>query len=485
MNQSQHDLHQDFNRLLKLAQSARVRLKAYIHNIQKAGNQYLPNVADVLLDESKHLDQKFESLETQIKQAVHSEQKVALSHELRILYSLLGSTLSMSDWQAPGFETSKTLLMGQQKPHVTPHYRDYKRDRHHNGVLYQKKFVKEYIDKQLHRSPEAFVFSSGQSAFTTVALNVRSRILPGDKIFVGRGTYFENMFILTRMFNEKIVFFDEMDIDQLKQLVVMYKPRAVFVDTLSNTLGMPALNIQRFTKEVLPMLQWDSYLVFDNTLLATSFQPLMQLPLFGHIRYYVVESLMKYHQFGMDRVTGGVVTCSEIDGISLMRQRIHYGTMMSDACVEMLPTPDRKMFDARLARLQRNTVYLSRLVYEHLMKHPHRHISHVVHPQLPNHPAYEWSKDAKFMGSSFSFVFKKGHEHYFIYRMIMNRVFRAAKRAGVMISGGTSFGYDATRIYLTARFASVNVTPFLRISPGTETQEEIEKLGEVLIRALS
>jgi hypothetical protein len=54
----------------------------------------------------------------------------------------------------------------------------------------------------------------------------------------------------------------------------------------------------------------------------------------------------------------------------------------------------------------------------------------------------------------------------------------------VDLNAGTSFGFDVTRIYLTARHANEDARPFIRISPGTETEEGIERVKEVLLLAL-
>ncbi|MCC6639285.1 PLP-dependent transferase [Candidatus Falkowbacteria bacterium] len=484
MNQNTHDLIVDFNRLERLAQSAQIRLQQYVNEVSKSRDHYAPTVCDFLISQAKQLNVSFERFVDEVGNEATRDKEV-LSHKLRLLYSQLGATLTMSDWQAPGFESSKTMLMGQQKDFVTPHYKDYQRDLHKTGKVYQKKFVKEYVDSQFHRSPEAFVFSSGQSAYFTTAFHVHIRLEPGEIVVAGKGSYFENIYVLSRLFKDRVVFFDENNIDALVDLVKEKKPRAIFIDTLSNSYGMPAPDMNRLIKEVLPLFSQGSFVVLDNTLLATSFQPLALFPPLQHLRYFIVESLMKYHQFGMDRATGGVVICSEIDGIGMLLSRMHAGTMMPDANVAMMPTPDRALFDERLKRLHRNTQYLAQLLHDHLTKHPHRHISHIVHPQLPNHPSYAWAKDMKFCGSSFAVAFKDKHQHYLLYRMIINRMMRIARRKGVMLSGGTSFGMDATRVYVTARLNTVDVTPFMRVSPGTETIDEIQALGEVLIEALS
>jgi len=49
--------------------------------------------------------------------------------------------------------------------------------------------------------------------------------------------------------------------------------------------------------------------------------------------------------------------------------------------------------------------------------------------------------------------------------------------------GGSSFGFDTTRIYLTAEGADYG-EPFVRIAAGTEHRLEVERVAEALTAAV-
>ena len=49
--------------------------------------------------------------------------------------------------------------------------------------------------------------------------------------------------------------------------------------------------------------------------------------------------------------------------------------------------------------------------------------------------------------------------------------------------GGSSFGFDTTRIYLTAEGADYG-EPFVRVAAGTEHRLEIECVAEALVAAV-
>jgi hypothetical protein len=58
-----------------------------------------------------------------------------------------------------------------------------------------------------------------------------------------------------------------------------------------------------------------------------------------------------------------------------------------------------------------------------------------------------------------------------------------AARRGVRLLAGSSFGFDTTRIYLTAARAELG-TPFVRIAAGTEHRLELEALADALAVAI-
>jgi hypothetical protein len=58
-----------------------------------------------------------------------------------------------------------------------------------------------------------------------------------------------------------------------------------------------------------------------------------------------------------------------------------------------------------------------------------------------------------------------------------------AGRRGVALLGGSSFGFDTTRIYLTAEDAECG-DPFVRIAVGTEHRLEVERVATALVAAV-
>ena len=57
-----------------------------------------------------------------------------------------------------------------------------------------------------------------------------------------------------------------------------------------------------------------------------------------------------------------------------------------------------------------------------------------------------------------------------------------AARRGVALLGGSSFGFDTTRIYLTAEGAERG-EPFVRLAAGTEHRIAVETVADALAAA--
>jgi hypothetical protein len=61
---------------------------------------------------------------------------------------------------------------------------------------------------------------------------------------------------------------------------------------------------------------------------------------------------------------------------------------------------------------------------------------------------------------------------------------QVARRRGVALVAGSSFGFDTTRVYLTAGATGFG-RPFLRIAAGTEHRGAIDAVADVLATALT
>jgi cystathionine beta-lyase/cystathionine gamma-synthase len=292
-------------------------------------------------------------------------------------------------------------------------------------------------------------------------------------VLVGAGVYHETRLLLERALGDQVSVVHECDGPGLAQAIEELCPAAVFLDSLSNTKWMPVVELS----SVLECLRGtDTYLVVDNTGLSVSCQPFALAD--ESVRLIVFESLLKYAQLGLDRANAGVVVARAEDSATLSDYREHLGTNVADVAVHALPTPDRGVLERRLARLQRNALFLA----SRLRESAHEAVE-IVYPGLAPHPCAEEPSRLVFSGGCLAIVLD-GHdpdlrrEH----ALVEAAVAEAAAR-GVSLIGGSSFGFNTSRIYLTAARAEYG-DPFVRVAAGTEHRVDLESLADALIAAL-
>jgi hypothetical protein len=86
-------------------------------------------------------------------------------------------------------------------------------------------------------------------------------------------------------------------------------------------------------------------------------------------------------------------------------------------------------------------------------------------------------------GGCFSLLFGERAQRLERQHRLVGQAVAEASRRGVSLLAGSSFGFDTTRIYLTAARAEYG-TPFVRIAAGTEHRLELDPLTEVLATAI-
>jgi cystathionine beta-lyase/cystathionine gamma-synthase len=391
-------------------------------------------------------------------------EKAALADLLRTEQALLAALLSAPDWQSPSYLHSDVPAAGRQAGRVRAHWNDYKRDRHLDAEAYEREYVEALVDGPAQL--RALLTSCGMSAFTTIAsFLLLERKLAGP-VIAGAGLYHETRLLLERALPGRIRFVEERT---LRDAIDESRPSAVFLDSLSNTAWMPVPELD----DVIERLRGtDTYLIVDNTGLSVACQPFALAG--GSVRLVMFESLLKYAQLGLDRANAGIiVTRSDIAAV-LDEYREHLGTNIADVAVHALPRPDRQVLDRRLARLQRNALFLA----ERLSERAPAGVA-IVYPGLPSHPCANVAARLPFRGGCLSIVLRERDRRLVRERRLVEAAVAEAAKRGVRLLAGSSFGFDTTRIYLAAGRADCG-SPFVRISAGTEHQLALEPLAEVL-----
>lgn len=497
MTETLADIREDLSQRAALAQGCAARVWEFQGALERRGNEgheaAAPYVRARAEELSAVLGELVATLQARLAES-WTEADVAdllvLTREsgelLRTLHGEMGFLFSALDWQSPSFLNATFDQAGMQLGRITGTVNDYKRDWHLDAFDFEKAFSKEYLDARLRLPPHVYVTSSGMSAFATLLAHLQFHADLKGPILVGQGSYFENRWVLQRAFPGQVHEVDEFDAEGILAAARRLKPSLVLLDSLCNTDTLAMPDLAALLPALLRDLPRTSSVVVDNSGLATSCQPLAHVPRVpGHARLYVLESLNKFHQFGFDRVTGGVVWTTGGMPTGLQQTRVHLGTNLPDASTHALPRPNRALLDARLARHGRNALRLAERLNAFLAANPSGHVSHVVYPGLASHPAHAWTKDLPFCGALLVVAFQPGRQTVLEYQRFVDRVMEEATRAGVPLLSGTSFGLDTTRVYLTALHTDQVTRPFVRIAVGTETAAELDALAHVFETAFA
>ncbi|OGC88301.1 hypothetical protein A2419_00345 [Candidatus Adlerbacteria bacterium RIFOXYC1_FULL_48_26] len=499
MEETLADLREDYERLRALYSSAQERVQAFSIHLDKAHGSYVKPTRVYVKSQADGLQAILQGISAEVERVLKNDALWNVGHEeeliqkkkeygdlLRTFHATLGGLLSSGNWQSPSIWHTHTAQAGNETGKISVSANDYKRDMHIDEKRYGQQFVKAYVDHPLRLAPFAFPTSSGMSAVTTVLTSLHSRVAPDSVVMVGQASYFQNKWQLEKLFPGQIHYVDEFDTENMLLMAEKLQPSIVFLDSIcgAESLAMPNLSV--LIPKLSNLLSAESTLVLDNTGLASFCQPLRDLPLkpLGGMKLVVVESLLKFHQFGFDRAGGGIIWTPVGSEQGMFEARMHLGTIMPDASVLAMPVPDRELFDTRLSRIGRNAKIFAQELDE-FVGDGKGMLARVVHPSLPSHGAYSWAKDLPFQGPFVTLSFKEEKQDVSNYDAFVSRVEKAAQAAGVDIVGGTSFGFDTTRLYVTARYATNITAPFVRVSLGTETRGELDALIAVFKKALS
>jgi cystathionine beta-lyase/cystathionine gamma-synthase len=398
-------------------------------------------------------------------------EKASLADLIRVERGLTAALRGAADWQSPSFLHSLAPSAGRHEGRIRPHWNDYKRDRHLDAGRYERRYLRAVVAGP--PDLRALLTSCGMAAFTTVLsfLQLEGRL--EGPVLAGAGLYHESRLLLERALPRCLRLVDETDIGSLLGALDEVRPSALFLDSLSNTKWMPVPDLPRVLRH---LGDSETCLVLDNTGLSVSCRPFALAP--ESARLIVFESLLKYAEFGLDRANAGIVVARRDDAERLSRYREHLGTNVADVSVHALPRPDRPVLERRLERLQRNALLLA----ERLRARAPDAVE-IVYPGLASHPGAPVARRLPFRGGCLSIVFSGPDAALRRERALVGEAVAEAARRRVALLGGSSFGFDTTRIYLTAEDADSG-EPFVRIAAGTEHRLEIERLADALAAAV-
>jgi cystathionine beta-lyase/cystathionine gamma-synthase len=401
--------------------------------------------------------------------------RARLADRVRTVAGIAASTVVAAEWQSPSFDHSVRSNAGTFLGRVEAHRDDYRRDRHAEARAYEDAFLREYVAPPPDAALRALATSCGMAAVTTVLAFLGWLGALSGPVVVGMSAYHETRGLLRAAVPaERLHEVDESDTASLVRAIETASPTAIVLDTLANASRVAIPDIDAVAEAVARAAP-HAILVLDNSGRSCTFRPFDLVR--GRARTVVVESLTKYAQFGLDRVTGGIILASSDDAATLDDLREHLGTNIADASAATLPSPDGRRLGRRLGRIDRNTTLLARHFDRAIDSTAVRRVIGIEHASLrPD------ATSTRFGGGWFTLRFRADRDGPLDHRRFVEAAVEHARRARAPLVVGASFGLDVTRIYPISS-SSGGVVPFVRISAGIEHRSGIERLAETLIAA--
>ncbi|CAN5534397.1 hypothetical protein BH24ACT26_BH24ACT26_22860 [soil metagenome] len=406
-----------------------------------------------------------------------------LAELVRALQGRAAWLITGSDWQSPSFGHSMHSAAGRHTGKVTEHVDDYKRDRHPDARLFERAFLREYVDTDAGRCAEALMTSCGMAAFSTILGTLCLEWRTTGRVLIGRCLYHECKDLLRRALGARVREIDETDTCAMLRAITQLRPGAVFLDSLCNAREVHVPDLRRIIEHLERHVDEDLYLVIDNTGLSASCQPMAMLSGTNPALHLVVfESLTKFAQLGLDRVTAGMIIASPQDAAVLGRYREHFGTNVSDVSPYVIPEPSRAVLERRLQRVDRNALLLARRLRRAIGDRG-APWARVNHPALPEHPSYSVARRLPFRGGFLTLELERSWDHTGPQRAFVEAALEEAASRRVPLIAGASFGLDTTRVYSTSSGGD-GADAFLRVAAGTEHRLGIEGVADVLEAAV-
>lgn len=398
-----------------------------------------------------------------------------LKSAVRVAYRHRGTLLCDADWQSPVYAASTTLESNRLTQGIKEHVLDYKRDGHLDSLPYEEEFVQQYARHLGSANLHAYLTSCGMSAFTGIMGWLVQELKLGASALAIEPMYFENLH-LSKSFLPEVMRLSAPARQELLTTLRVQRPSLIICDAVTNCGAVLEHDIQTIIKWAAEEATHTVALVIDTTCLPSVLLPsdmLANLP--DNILVALVESLAKHHQFGMDTVTGGVIMLHASEALhgNFKKTRARNGVNIADTSVGSLPRPNRLRLTRRLQRHARN---LHALV-NRLQKEIGAGIIESISWLEKGVACAPW-----FNGSCFNLNLRPQFRSIEKYRQFEELVLKLAAERSLPITLGTSFGFDVTRLYVTAP-ATVFEPPFLRVSLGTETASQIDALAEIMNEA--
>lgn len=287
-----------------------------------------------------------------------------IKYSLRTLLKQLSGLASSTDWQSP----SRSNSMHSEKGHYQTEEDVYMRTGGSNYIKeFEKNFLSSYfsITEKNKRNTIGYATCSGMKALEIALIAAKVIRRSSSNVYYQKGFYFEGTSLVKYIFPDAV----ELDSDQVIEKIKEDEIGIMLLEPGSTWPFNSGINLDNIydllhnTNKSKPLI-----VIIDRTTTSITNQMLYKLDysLPAHVVLIIVESAVKYYQFGMDLCNMGfIVTYGKIfrykEYRDLIEQLMYVLSGIPDPSLIMrLPQPSRYMLEKRLSRIARNTeLYVS------------------------------------------------------------------------------------------------------------------------------
>ncbi len=399
--------------------------------------------------------------------------------KLRSFMSLFASISTFLNWQSPSIKSSKNTRIGIEKYPVIGDYNDYKRDRSGDTFYCEKKLQQRLLKtRNTGVKPILNLCNCGMAAFTSILYFLIGENIAKNKVLASSDIYVENILLLKNFFKDKLMTFDYNETDLIVEKILLTEPDAVFLDPISNTVDMPLFDVASIIKKTAKTYKKEIYFIIDVTCSVGYENILDNFALPDNIKVIIHGSILKAPQLGMERIYAGFVLSFGLDKFvsQMLEYRTLSGSSIQDFGGYLLPVTTKKLLRDRLRIIGRNTAVIANFLYE--IDANKEVFGEIVYPGIKSHKDFGMVNKIGFAGPFFNIklIPKLKNDKY--YELFASEVIKYAKRNNCDIVHGASYGFNITSIYYSVGWDTPD-KHYLRLSIGTETAYEIEKLKKV------
>lgn len=345
-------------------------------------------------------------------------------------------------------------------------------DRYGSLLLKEREFaLQQSLGFDVEKT-DLLLTSSGQAAYTVIeSFLIRNLLSEKPTIVSSPYIYFENLEQIQALKNINFIVSESWKLEDLIELVEKNCAEVLFIDPLANLGTLHVTDFKKLAK-LLEKHDWSNkWLVVDGTMVSGGINlfEIFNKPNHPHILYF--ESGSKYLQLGLDLQMAGIIVAEKKYSAELNTHRRNTGTVMYQTGLTKFPKYNRKQYLSRMLRLTKNAEILYNSL-ETLNKDKKR----LALTFPTNWRELGWSHGGGIVAVTFT---EQGLNNRPCLDYLIDLIIEECKKENVAFTKGVSFGFSAIRLSAASAMAQGR-PPFLRFSIGEETEEEMNKICQIV-----